>query len=706
LFCKQLLRNLENTMKKPQRILPLALLLCAPLFAQTQPFVALDTPRKELHNLNVETVRGMAWSPDRTRIYAINTQGSRLVMHQDGDGVPDGNWTTVHNPVAVAIWNRGDDFDVLVLGGGTHALVSHDPFSGRIQQVLNLPSEPGDLVVAPDGHAFVSCMGADVVVEIALSSFTVVNTYPIPSQRPRFLSVVEPDSGPYRVFVAPFLSGNRTTLDANDSHRTRTLPKDVIGTVVWEGLPDEDLYELIPATGAVAPVVKGLGSLILDHAMAPNGDYWVLSIVSDNGNPTKQTEPALSGDFAENAVTIFSLPPQNTTIHAPRHVDLDDVDPSPANVQYNAAESCSFPFSVAIHPGWGWAFVAGSTSDRILLLDAAGGRTGWKRDLPPGSVPRQLVVDVDTGTLLVYLWGTNEILVLLLNDLNGPGLTLDLGLDPTPDSIAHGRELWYDAENSADARSTCNTCHPGGGADFLGWPVSADPVDRKDVMVTQSLLSIEDTFPYHWRGERQLRDFNRLAFPGILGGQELGPADFADFQEFVFSLQAPRNPGQSIERRVDDSLVQPPTSAITGQTLFETKISLANAFACAGCHTQPEGTNGAITADSLGDPANRFPSENNEDVTHLRQLFNKETEEITVAGEQLPRSGWGLTHTGGTVDLEAFITGFTLLPQEVLDVTAFVKQFDQGIAPAAQMAWLLDGSTQAKASSRSASTSW
>ncbi len=686
--------NLENKMKKLP-ILPLTLLLCAPLFAQTQPFLALDTPRKAFHNLNVETVRGMAWAPDRSQVFAINTHGSRLVMHLDGDGVPDGNWTTVHNPVAMAIWNRGDNFEVIVLGGGTHALVSHNPRSGAINRVLNLPSEPGDLVIAPDDHAFVSCMGANVVVEIDLATFTIVNTYNIPSQRPRFLNIVTPDAGPYRVFVAPFLSGNNTTLDANDSHRTRTLPDDVIGTAAFEGLPDEDLFELIPSTGAVLPVVKELGSMILDHTIAPNGDYWVLSIVSENGDPARQNEPALSGDFAENAVTIFSLPPQGTTIRAPAHIDLDDTDPSPTNVVYDALESCSFPFSVAIHPTWGWAFVAGSTSDRILLLDSAGGRTGWKRDLAPGSIPRQVLVDLTTNTLLVYLWGTNEILVLFLNDLNGLGLTLDLGLDPTPDSIARGRAHWYDAENSDFARSTCNTCHPGGGADFLGWPVSDEPADRKDVMVTQSLLSIEDTFPYHWRGERQLRDFNRLAFPGILGGQALGPADFADFQDFVFSLQAPRNPGQSITREVDDSLVQAPTSAINGQDAFENTISLANAFACAGCHTQPEGTNGAITADSLGNPGGRFPSENNEDVTHLRQLFNKETIEITVGSEQLPRSGWALTHTGGTVDLEAFITGFALTPQEVLDVTAFVKQWDQGIAPAAQMAWLLDSTTQA-----------
>jgi hypothetical protein len=135
-----------------------------------------------------------------------------------------------------------------------------------------------------------------------------------------------------------------------------------------------------------------------------------------------------------------------------------------------------------------------------------------------GSIPFDLALDA-TGTLLyTYCWGTNTVQV---NSLLQPGVswTLELGVDPTPERIRDGRTLWYDGERSLNARFSCNTCHPGGRSDLLGWSITDDPNDPKDVMVTQSLLSIEDTFPFHWRGERSLLDFNG-AFPGLLGAEE------------------------------------------------------------------------------------------------------------------------------------------------------------------------------------------
>jgi hypothetical protein len=672
----------------------------------TAKFNSLDTARKELHNFNIETVRGMAWSPNRQSLFAINTHGSRLVRYDGPSPAIVGNWTTLHNPVAMGVWAAGEEIlGVIVLGGGTHAVASHNPSTGEILEVLNLPSEPGDMVIAPDGHAFISCMGANTVVEVDLATFSVVREYPIPSQRPRFL-FLDPESGEnydYRVYVAPFISGNNTIANGSKTPRqAKALVPDDPATPTLEGLPDEDLFELIPpvgggGAGTAVPLLKGVGHLILEHARAPDGNYWLLSISPENADPLRQTEPALRGDFAVSGLTLTTIPARGATaIVAPAPIDLDDFIPGNGVDDYATAESCSFPVAVSIDPLTGWAMIASSTNDRMILVNSSGTRTNWKFDFPAGSIPRDILTDRVNNTIVVYCWGSNDLYIFDLNNLNAPPLVASLGLDPTPTAIAEGRELWYDAENSLNGRSTCNTCHPGGGSDFLGWPLSGDPEDRKDVMVTQSLLSIEDTFPYHWRGERELRDFNRLAFPGLLGGTSLSTApggDFDKFKEFVFSLQAPRNPLESWDRVVDDTLAPIGVSAVMGQDQFNTVDSLFGGFTCAECHTQPEGTNGGVSFDN----ATTLPQAGQLDVAHLRQLFNKSSDLLTVdiGGNpvSLPRLGWGLSHDGNEADVVDFLQipfPFTLSSTERDNIAAFVDQFDQGIAPAAQLSWQLD----------------
>src|SRR6185436_4971121 len=78
-----------------------------------------------------------------------------------------------------------------------------------------------------------------------------------------------------------------------------------------------------------------------------------------------------------------------------------------------------------------------------------------------------------------------------------PGRALTLGPDPTPARVRAGRDIVLDGQISQDGRSSCFACHEGGRTDMLGWSIAGTPTDFKDVMVTQSLLSIADTFPHH-----------------------------------------------------------------------------------------------------------------------------------------------------------------------------------------------------------------
>ena len=134
-----------------------------------------------------------------------------------------------------------------------------------------------------------------------------------------------------------------------------------------------------------------------------------------------------------------------------------------------------------------------------------------------------------------------------------------LRADTSPDPIRRGRKLFFDGSRSATGTLSCATCHVEGGADGLAWDLSPIPFHSKRPMVTQTLIGIEKLGPFHWRGERDLIDFNP-AFEGLLGNHDpasmnqLSPQEFADFKAFIFSLRNPANPNQSRSRRVSATL--------------------------------------------------------------------------------------------------------------------------------------------------------
>ena len=196
----------------------------------------------------------------------------------------------------------------------------------------------------------------------------------------------------------------------------------------------------------------------------------MLSIVAQNSDPDRQTEAELSGDFAVNALTILdSIPAPGSPAFWPgtgAQIDLDDLDPDPGVTTYGVGTSCSFPYTVEFDPTFGRAFVASSTGDRVIVLDATGARSGPQvLQLPDGSIPRDLLAHGPTNTFTVYCWGSNELRVYQLDTLQpiqfqGNDVVLQLGRTRHPTRSRAARELWYDGENSLNERTSCNTCHP------------------------------------------------------------------------------------------------------------------------------------------------------------------------------------------------------------------------------------------------------
>jgi hypothetical protein len=699
-------------------------------------YVVLTNSRRSVTNLNIETIRGMAWDADQGRLYAVNTHGSTLVYFDSSATPPNVEppaqiFRTINNPTALALWDDDQDRQfAIVVGGSTHGLVKHDRDTGEIVAYLNLPAEPKDIVVDTENNwAWVSCAGAfdepgttpqrsgGVVMKVDLDTFAFIGGTPsgsgqhfIDAARPTFLNIeiVEGDTENI-VYVAPLLSGNQTTYAAG-------LNGFDLQVVTATDLPDDDLFA-IDESGTVSVAANNIGTLLTNHARNPaSGKYWMLNVKSLNDvqspQPPRTTEAEHRGRFADNDLTQVNVPQTSTPFKQDVPLDALNAIWGPLGGA-GADKPTSFPFGLAIHSS-GLAVVVSSTGDTLRVLDgtSTSGTVNTLRNvgLPEGSIPRGALLSPDATTLWVYAWGTNRILQYYAPDLaiqtttSVNPLLYDLGVDPLPAAGKHGREIWYDADNSLDpvtqlaGQVSCNTCHPAGATDMLGWELTDPPLDRKDVMVTQSLLGIEDTFPYHWRGERSLSDFNG-AFQFLLGGSQLDtddPNDLADFEAFVFSLQGAANPREDELRMLDEAenLVHDPANSVVGspsrgQVVFHQDQGTLRVFGgstCADCHGGETGSNGQITFDN----ASVIPTNTNIDVAHLRQLQHKMFQpQLSTSLGLRPRGGWGFTQDGSDNDILDFLhpaVFFGTTPQLIqdrADAASFVAQFDEGIAPRA-----------------------
>jgi len=667
-----------------------------PDFVDRAPYRVLTHDVDDGANFNAETVDGLAFTADGSRLYALNTHQSTVVELTGLAPEPSAVWPTLLNPVSLAWWQG----ELVVACAGTHALAWHDEGDGAIRAVLPLPSEPAGLVVDDDrGHAFVACQGANVVCEVDLASATLVRTYELDERRPRFLWLdpgdpLDPQDA--RVYVAPLLSGNDTAVKGPGAGNSgQVLDLDDPAVAPAGGLPDFDLLRIDPFAGTLTPVFTGVGTLLLEHGRHPTtGAYWMLTVESHNQLPGVDTEREHRGVFASNELVIA---PDPATVASPLEpsvrIDLDDAIPQTPEPDYAAATSLSFPYALAFEPTSGRAYVASSTGDLVARLAPDGTRLA-DFPLPAGSIPRDLALDPVTGTALyVYCWGTNDVLVFDALDPDVPPTVLELGFDPTPSAVRDGRTIWYDAHRSLQGRSSCNVCHPNGGLDLLGWRIPNEPVDHKDVMVTQSLFGIEDSFPYHWRGENDLAAFND-AFVGLLGGpaklDEVPGGDAERLYAFLFSLQGAANPNQSLKRELDDARTPQPVgglvgSAVRGQQVFH-GVPAVQGRTCNGCHRLPIGTNG----DVVNEIGNDISAQVSFDVAHFRQLTQRDQPvvdvELASGTVSLPLNGFGFQHNGARRSLLDFIDIFPLSAQQVADCVAFVRQFDEGLAPAAHAA--------------------
>jgi len=551
-------------------------LAAAPARAQnTADYPLLDHVQGTLVQTAAAPVRPILID-ESLHVWAVNT-GLSTIEHFgaiDQTPVTEAPIEVLHvpwGPVAIAEWqdpNAGVAPELLVVCRNTWGLLRINKTTGAFKEFIALPAEPSDIAVDHDlDRAFVSCTGADAVVQINLTTRdgkfhrrydedTTGGALRIKS--PYFLSLV---AG--KVRVAPLHSGNNTTVTdgafdnltskvIDVANRTVNLPNPPpppAEQTTSASLPDEDLFEIDPAASlatCVSVKSKGAGTILFAHGENPGDEmhrYWLLNTDARNADPAAQNEPALNFDFVDNRITFAGT--TNTFIGC---------DPD-SGFGWDQDTAIGQPFALAFHPETGRAFVTGLLTDNVTMFDDAGGRQ-LEIDLLDGSIPRGLAMTAgNLSRMAVHCWGTARIEVFEIDHAAKtvtPKGGYALSDDPLPADQEEGRKIFFDGSRSARKNVSCASCHVDGGTDFLAWNLSGMPFDDKGPMVTQTLIGLERVGPFHWRGERSFEDFNTFAFPGLLGNAApLPEADFAKMKAWLFALKNPANPYQNRKRVVD-----------------------------------------------------------------------------------------------------------------------------------------------------------
>lgn len=192
----------------------------------------------------------------------------------------------------------------------------------------------------------------------------------------------------------------------------------------------------------------------------------------------------------------------------------------------------------------------------------------------------------------------------------------------------------------------------------------------KGPMTTQTLWGLAGGEPFHWRGDKpSLESFNST-FVTLLAGSEQDPESIGDLAQYLKSISLHPNPN----RNPDDSL----KSSVEGGNP-ESGLRLFNLHQnhCAVCHAGPRGSDNNL------DLPLEVGSTQPVKTPHLRTVYQRRHFNPSPGGETLSGFGLGKDGTGHSLPIvHPYILHELFLPQQFLDVAAYVLSFDTG-TPAA-----------------------
>jgi YVTN family beta-propeller protein len=763
----------------------LSILPSSALVAQSS-FVNWETPH--VHPLDL--------TPDGSTLLAVNTADARLEVFDVTGPVPTpvGSVPVGLDPVSVRARGNGEAW---VVNHVSDSVSIVDLVTLRVSATLATEDEPADVVFAGSPErAFVSCSQANSVLVFEIADLSLAPTVlDLDVEDPRALAVSADGAS---VYAAVFESGNGSTALGGGSTMAGGFPPNVVNVgagpyagvnpppnvgpgfsppidgalptpprvsmivkkdgsgnwmddnggdwsslvsgflasqsgrpVGWD-LPDRDVVEIDVATLAVSFHTRLMNICM---AMAVNPATGVIGVVGTDGTNEVRFEPNLTGVFLRVNLALVDPAGPSTSV-----VDLNDhLDYTTATLLVSERElGLGDPRGIAFEDDGSRAWITGMGSDNVIMVDAAGGRTGLVPTIEVGQGPTGVVVH-DRGNR-VYVLNKFDASISVI-DMGSESETARVPFhDATPAFVNTGRRHLYGThETSGTGIVACGSCHVDSRMDRLAWdlgdpqgsmkpltdinqaadiPVLNDGFEpfhpMKGPMTTQTLQDIIGHEPLHWRGDRLgLEEFNP-AFIGLQGNDTaLTPTQMQEFEDFLATITFPPNPFRNFDNSLPTNLPleghltpghygaaglpMPDGDAVNGLALYRPpNLFDLNAVACVTCHTLPVGTGPDMTAVGFifqplppGPNGERHHALVSMDgatnisikIPHLRNLYEKTGMDLHSTES---RAGFGFVRDGTVDTIERFLTEpvFTVPSlQNLADLTAFMLAFSGSDLP-------------------------
>jgi DNA-binding beta-propeller fold protein YncE len=650
-------------------------------------------------------------------------------------------------PVAIRLRPGSAPRELWVACQSSNAVFVIDEAKRRVKDVVRLMAEPTSIDFDSTGEfGYVTLAAANQIAKIHGSTATQPTIQPsniefiefqsemplgsgraVHAEEPRALRVEGND-----VYVLSYLSGNGSVADTFDLEDPEILDGWQLPLFGLPAPPDRDVLRFDAANPLATgdAVLWRLGTLNFDlERGGPSNHLYVSTVdfrnftadaVAPKDNVIEGEFDYLAKGFGTHAVA-HAAPTTGTPQGAAATTVVDLNDPARHDPALPADFRCAVPNDMALQASTGRLFVACYETRNAAVLDLATDTViaELRADTasPDGFGPRGIALHPDGKAAYLYDRGDQRLQVFDLTGL-GPGSlkqpvpvtgAVKVGFDITSVPVLNGRRHFLSSSNSASGLSTCNTCHMDGHLDGIAWDLSdftgkldQEPVERvaKGVKVTMSLRGIEETPPFHWRGDRaDLANFNP-AFQGLLGGQQLTEPQMREFEAFVFSLSYPANPNLANDRIYSDDAQRGFDCFANFQTMHKVKKDTSGTPAgnidvsCADCHSMAGGSG---TLNQVNNPLLGLLAD---DATQLRGLWDKQSDLVKYTGtglvfplDVLPATGWGFANTSLTDSIQDFVdlNVFTAPPAQKVQVTKFLTEFDTGLAPATAFAFLVTG---------------
>ena len=676
-------------------------------------------------------VHPIAKTPDGTTLLVVNTADNRLsVFDLTGtDPVRVAEIPVGLEPVSVCAL---DDTLAWVVNQVSDDVSIVDLKRDHVVKTLRVGDGPSDVIFA-NGKAYVSVSEEDRVRVYDPYTLAPLASIPIGGRMPRSLAKKADDT---RVYVANFMSGNRTSILTASKIPVDSFPEDMdlptdpglepaprTGLIVQESLgswydmygnlwnskikytmPDRDVSEINTTTDAVARDFSGIGSANFAIAVSPTDGR--IAVPAQESRNLLRFELRVLGYVTETHIGFVTQAGTLTLRKLDPHIDYDNVP----GTQTEADSAIGTPTGAAYSGDGQRVYVTSLATNKLAVLTPTGGaQTTIKARVPVVAGPTGVLVDDARNRVYVVGRFRNQLQTLSSGTLAQVALT-NIGMDPTPDDIVNGRRIFYMGAGSTHGDQSCANCHLFGDFDALAWdlgdpmgaivpPPNPNPLGlagfhpMKGPMTTQTLRGMTNTEPFHWRGDRlNLSAFNG-AFVSLLGlNDPLPDSQMTAFNAFVMPLAMPPNPNQYLDRTFADAPSGQP-SAARGRSFF-LSTPVFSGRACADCHTE---TNFGPGTDRLMVHRDTILEAQDLKVPQLRNIYRKGGY-LDEVGAQSTR-GFGYTHDGGDDTPFRFLhrPQFTFDPNPVYadeerrDMEAYLFAFDTGMAPAVGFQITFDG---------------